>query len=131
VATTLTEEVTWTNYGAKLQVLIGESPTGDALELLKDYLTMGAELGDRYLGRSFVDPPGVPKNASYGAMAYAKALWEWSQRPNGLKSVKTGQLAESYADPGTEAAEGAALAAAVPYWKPYKKDLSLAGALRK
>ncbi len=126
----LTDTVTWVAYGSRLLALIDDSPTGDHLLLLQDYLGMATEIGDKRIppARWIATPD---KNAIHGCLLYAKALWDWSSRPDGVKSVKTGQLAESYADPGTEAARAAALAAAWPFWSIYVKDKTKLGALKR
>ena len=103
---------------------------GAPLELLEDFLAMGAERGDETIDQPFPDPPGVKRNPIYGALVYAATLWKWARRDAGVKSEKIGQWAISFAAPMSPAAHSAAMVAALPFWVKFKKNRMNAGKVR-
>ena len=96
---------------------------------LEPWFRLAVLQGDLWLANDFKDAAGIdlglPESVRVGVWEFVKSLRERSRKISGVKSVKTAQLAESYADQGISGLAG--LAAAIPYWQPYKTDLTTAG----
>lgn len=68
----------------------------------------------------------IPEGVKIGVYEYVKALREVFRRAVGLKSVKTGQLAETY-DAGGMDPNDVAFSAGRGWWRRWKKDRLLDG----
>lgn len=88
------------------------------------------EAADNYMAADFVDADDVdidpPTETVIGVYEYVKALREYYPRGAGVAEVKTASLGEKYRD---QVGAMAAYHAAIPYWKPWKTDLTTAGSI--
>lgn len=104
-----------------------EDTTEDSM--LEPWYTEALRKADEWLDEPFVDSLGVdvphPPGIIVGVWEYVKAMRDRYGNRSGAKSVKTGQLSETYGDGGYSGA--AALKAAMKHWWPHKRDITVAG----
>lgn len=98
---------------------------------LEQWFNTAIEKGDLYLDNDFTDDDGnditFPETVRLGVWEYVKSLKERHEKEAGLKSVRTGQLAEAYAFDGNGAM--IALASAIHFWFCFKSNPLLGGAM--
>jgi len=116
----------WPDARSDLKSYFGIAPedTADEAKLRLWFLT-AVDSAELYVDKDFVDSAGAsiapPAAITVGIYEYVRALRDSDQRASGVKAVKTGQLAETYAQDGIKGK--LALLAALPFWRPYKRDL--------
>ena len=98
--------------------------------LLEVWYREAIRIADEWLANPFTDDDGLdvdlPEGVRVGIWEYCKAKRERYGQLAGAKSVKTGQLSETYGDGGVSGQS--ALACAISHWRPYKLELLMLGA---
>lgn len=107
---------------AYLRISLDDISQDDRLELWFDTAVFQGEL---FVDKNFVDsasasiPP--PSMAKVGIYEYVKVMQQRLFSLVGAKAVKTGALAMTFAHDGNTSKM--ALVAAMPFWRPIKRDL--------